>query len=73
MRKAGGVMDDKTLFLYGHKYHADGTVIHITVNTIEARTLINTLISQLIEGETPHFTVYGQLMTTEDHLDEAQS
>ncbi len=60
--------ETKQLYLYGHEYAEDGTCIYITVNPIAARTIINTLISQLIDGETPRFTVYGQLQTVEDHL-----
>jgi hypothetical protein len=61
-------MDDKTLYLYCETYHPDSTTIHISVNKLTARTIIDTLISQLTDGELPHFSVYGQLLTMADHL-----
>ncbi len=33
--------ETKQLYLYGHEYAEDGTCIYITVNPIEARTIIN--------------------------------
>lgn len=60
--------ETKQLYLYGHEYAEDGTCIYITVNPIEARAIINQLITCLEEGHTPNFVVYGQLQTVEDHL-----
>jgi hypothetical protein len=65
--------ENKTFFLYGEMYVENGTNINISLNPIAARDIINTLISQLIEGDTPHFTVYGQLVTEGDHLNTGES